>query len=167
MGARPYNSTEGRFLTRDPVEGGCANAYVYTYGDPFTQQDLDGRNYCAHLTVLEAFDFAAALRSGARLSELLAKFGVGGPVAVVIEETLGLTADTFAIFLEAAADYAAFMAKKSGKGAKGMVMLKFTTFHVLGRDTHVPTGNVYTISYVDGGSKPFGNGAANGKPSCA
>jgi RHS repeat-associated protein len=45
MGARPYNVTLGRFLTRDPIEGGCANDYVYVAGDPMNQQDLTG-TYC-------------------------------------------------------------------------------------------------------------------------
>lgn len=43
LGARPYNSAEGRFLTVDPVRGGCANEYVYAFGDPLNQSDLTGR----------------------------------------------------------------------------------------------------------------------------
>ena len=43
MGARAYNAAQGRFLTVDPEEGGCANAYVYVYGDPLSQEDLTGR----------------------------------------------------------------------------------------------------------------------------
>ena len=42
MGARPYDPTLGRFLQVDPVEGGSANDYDYTYHDP-TNYDLDGK----------------------------------------------------------------------------------------------------------------------------
>jgi RHS repeat-associated protein len=42
MGARPYRADLGRFLTRDPVEGGCANKHVYVFGDPVNKTDLSG-----------------------------------------------------------------------------------------------------------------------------
>jgi RHS repeat-associated protein len=44
VGARPYTATLGRFLTVDPVEGGCANEYTYVHGDPINSNDLSGRN---------------------------------------------------------------------------------------------------------------------------
>ena len=34
----------GRFLAVDPIEGGCANDYVYVYGDPVNTSDLSGKN---------------------------------------------------------------------------------------------------------------------------
>lgn len=43
MGVRLYNPTTGRFLSMDPVYGGSANAYEYTYADPVNKYDLDGR----------------------------------------------------------------------------------------------------------------------------
>ncbi|MER6391624.1 DNRLRE domain-containing protein [Streptomyces sp. NPDC001523] len=43
MGVRLYNPTIGRFLSTDPVYGGNANAYDYTYADPINSYDLDGR----------------------------------------------------------------------------------------------------------------------------
>jgi hypothetical protein len=43
LGARPYHPTLGRFLRVDPIEGGAANDYSYTNGDPITQLDLTGR----------------------------------------------------------------------------------------------------------------------------
>ena len=42
MGARPYQTTQGRFLTTDPIDGGCANPYTYAYGDPTNHPDLSG-----------------------------------------------------------------------------------------------------------------------------
>jgi RHS repeat-associated protein len=46
MGARPYHPSIGRFLTIDPVEGGCSNDYLYVHGDPINSLDLDGRAAC-------------------------------------------------------------------------------------------------------------------------
>jgi RHS repeat-associated protein len=43
MGARPLAPTRARFLTIDPIEGGCANPYVYVFGDPVNTSDLSGR----------------------------------------------------------------------------------------------------------------------------
>jgi RHS repeat-associated protein len=42
MGARQYVPGLGRFLEVDPVEGGCANDYVYVGGDPINELDVDG-----------------------------------------------------------------------------------------------------------------------------
>ncbi|HZN12940.1 MAG TPA: RHS repeat-associated core domain-containing protein, partial [Acidimicrobiales bacterium] len=42
MGARGYDPGTGRFLQRDPVEGGSANDYDYVSGDPVNQFDLQG-----------------------------------------------------------------------------------------------------------------------------
>ncbi|HEX3394840.1 MAG TPA: RHS repeat-associated core domain-containing protein [Acidimicrobiales bacterium] len=47
MGARPYSPATGRFLQRDPVEGGSASDYYdYVYGDPVNGSDLAGT--CGH-----------------------------------------------------------------------------------------------------------------------
>lgn len=46
MGARAYEASEGRFLSVDPIEGGCANNYAYVFGDPFSKNDLTGRISC-------------------------------------------------------------------------------------------------------------------------
>jgi RHS repeat-associated protein len=43
MGVRLYDPSLGRFLSRDPVEGGCANDYTFGWNDPVNTFDLDGR----------------------------------------------------------------------------------------------------------------------------
>jgi RHS repeat-associated protein len=42
MGNRLYDSRLGRFLQKDPIEGGSANGYDYVSGDPINNMDLDG-----------------------------------------------------------------------------------------------------------------------------
>ncbi len=42
MGARSYVPELGRFLQPDPVRGGSANAYAYTFGDPVNASDPSG-----------------------------------------------------------------------------------------------------------------------------
>jgi RHS repeat-associated protein len=46
LGARTYQAAEGRFLSVDPLEGGCANNYVYVFGDPLNKNDLTGQFGC-------------------------------------------------------------------------------------------------------------------------
>ncbi|MDQ2629574.1 MAG: DNRLRE domain-containing protein [Actinomycetota bacterium] len=43
MGVRSYVPTIGRFLSIDPLLGGSANAYDYSFQDPINKFDLDGR----------------------------------------------------------------------------------------------------------------------------
>jgi RHS repeat-associated protein len=42
MGARSYIPQLGRFLQTDPIIGGSANAYAYTFGDPVNSSDPSG-----------------------------------------------------------------------------------------------------------------------------
>ncbi|MEW1902297.1 DNRLRE domain-containing protein [Streptomyces sp. NPDC086147] len=42
MGVRLYDSATGRFLSKDPMYGGNANAYDYCFGEPISCTDLSG-----------------------------------------------------------------------------------------------------------------------------
>jgi RHS repeat-associated protein len=44
MGARSYIPQLGRFLQPDPISGGSANAYTYTFGDPVNTSDPSGES---------------------------------------------------------------------------------------------------------------------------
>ncbi len=44
MGARSYVPELGRFLQPDPIPGGSANAYSYTFGDPVNTSDPSGES---------------------------------------------------------------------------------------------------------------------------
>jgi hypothetical protein len=44
MGARPFIPLVGRFMSVDPVPGGSANDYDYSYADPINKMDIDGNS---------------------------------------------------------------------------------------------------------------------------
>jgi hypothetical protein len=44
MGARVYDPYTGTFTQPDPKQGGGANAYGYTNGDPVNETDIDGQS---------------------------------------------------------------------------------------------------------------------------
>jgi RHS repeat-associated protein len=50
LGARTLNPAEARFLSVDPVNGGCANPYTYAFGDPLEYGDLSGMDECSDAT---------------------------------------------------------------------------------------------------------------------
>ena len=66
MGERPYVPTLGRFISVDPIEGGCANDYTYVFGDPLTQSDPSGRatNSCSDFTQVTNFGTVHGYISG-------------------------------------------------------------------------------------------------------
>jgi RHS repeat-associated protein len=55
MGARSYLPQIGRFLQPDPIEGGSANEYAYTYGDPINSSDPSGEYTVATPTWVSGF----------------------------------------------------------------------------------------------------------------
>ena len=46
LGARLYDPTLGRFLSRDPIPGGSANDYEYGGGNPVMNWDAAGTHHC-------------------------------------------------------------------------------------------------------------------------
>jgi RHS repeat-associated protein len=70
MGIRSYVPQLGRFLQTDPVPGGSANAYAYTFGDPLASTDLGGE-YTARMAAgtLAAIKLRAAEASETRAAE--------------------------------------------------------------------------------------------------
>jgi RHS repeat-associated protein len=48
LGARTFNPVEARFLSVDPLQGGCANPYTYAFGDPLGHPDLTGQGCGSH-----------------------------------------------------------------------------------------------------------------------
>jgi uncharacterized protein RhaS with RHS repeats len=48
MGARVYDPYTGTFTQPDPIQGGGANAYGYTDGDPVNETDVDGDWPCTN-----------------------------------------------------------------------------------------------------------------------
>ena len=56
MGARQYSPRLGRFLETDPITGGSANPYAYTYGDPNNTNDVTGRcPECGLIALVSAY----------------------------------------------------------------------------------------------------------------
>ncbi len=68
MGARSYVPQIGRFLQDDPVPGGSANAYTYTFGDPVNTSDPTGA-YVATPAWTYTFNHDSALAATVRAEE--------------------------------------------------------------------------------------------------
>ncbi|WGL52978.1 RHS repeat-associated core domain-containing protein [Nocardioides sp. BP30] len=89
LGARALNPSEGRFMTVDPVEGGCANPYTYSFGDPINHPDLTGRDGCDSSGLLAGMisitlgitSMAIAVSVGAEAVPLLVALGATGLLA--------------------------------------------------------------------------------------
>jgi RHS repeat-associated protein len=99
MGARSYVPQIGRFLQPDPIPGGSANAYAYTFGDPVNTTDPTGDyvecSYCtayfdhrnnelveqedARIAAREAAERAAREAAERAAAEAAAEAAVAGP----------------------------------------------------------------------------------------
>jgi RHS repeat-associated protein len=88
MGARAYNAAEGRFTSVDPSEGGCANNYVYTFGDPFTQQDLTGYK-CSSVGGILSF-IASAAATGIGIAALVGSLPEDAAALAIAGALLGV-----------------------------------------------------------------------------
>jgi RHS repeat-associated protein len=69
MGVRSYVPQLGRFLQTDPVRGGSANAYVYTFGDPVNASDPGGE----YTASVQGFAIESAEERSAEYLEYLEK----------------------------------------------------------------------------------------------
>jgi uncharacterized protein RhaS with RHS repeats len=88
MGARVYDPDTGTFTQPDPIEGGGANAYGYTDGDPINELDLSGNSVvlCSEMAGSAKKSCNGALkadRSGVTLSSAAHFLTSTAPAAVV------------------------------------------------------------------------------------
>jgi RHS repeat-associated protein len=63
MGARSYVPELGRFLQPDPISGGSANAYSYTFGDPVNTSDPSGESTILELIAGHAAEVGQAAQA--------------------------------------------------------------------------------------------------------
>ncbi|MFD0520949.1 RHS repeat-associated core domain-containing protein [Paractinoplanes durhamensis] len=98
LGARAYQRSEGRFLSVDPIDGGCANNYTYVNGDPFSTNDLTGQKCSGGQIFGITLGIGAAAETGGQIAEgthKLYKIGTAAArgaagAAGIIEAGLGL-----------------------------------------------------------------------------
>lgn len=144
MGARPYIPSVGRFMAVDPIQGGCANAYEYAYGDPENQQDTNGQNYCFNISAQMAVGLGRKLVDGGDLAETLSAL-LPGPIAELVGEALGAAAAAFGEELVREGE-GAISAASNGELAR--VHIYIPTITIFGLNTGIPDG-IRAIVYVD------------------
>jgi RHS repeat-associated protein len=162
LGARTFNPAEARFLSVDPVEGGCANPYTYAFGDPLNQQDLTGQAFCLVISAELAIEIGKAMLAGEKLDKIVEKvldhLGVSGLAALLVAKALEILFKTEGTLLVATAKVAEAMAARSGRpGATGEVLLVFPSLHLFGEDTHIPIGPPLPIAVVNATGDPGPN----------
>ncbi len=84
LGARTFNPAEARFLSVDPHQGGCANPYTYSFGDPLTGPDMTGQGCGGGLSGWEIF--------GIVLGGIAVATGIGGLIIAAAGTATALTA---------------------------------------------------------------------------
>ena len=154
MGARLYNPTTGRFLTRDPVAGGNDNTYTYP-ADPINLQDIRGmatkwlKGYKdIKLSAKRTKKLIKALRRGGKTEKLtntLAKFVPNARVLAYALKFGRIGAKALAAGLEA----------KLAIGRKGVVIrIGFRKFKGGGKGW-IPPWPAYKIAprYKSGGTR--------------
>lgn len=163
LGARAYNPTEARFLTVDPIQGGCANPYVYGFGDPVNHQDLSGKSlYCAdkegsafshiHLTPGKA----ALIVGGAIIAAgfAAATLGIGAAfeeaAASLLEEEQGFEAawTKFKVISHRSFIYGPTVTATAG----GVIMSAYGVSITI---TYAPSASVVDCSHDKGGIDPY------------
>src|SRR5262249_62299355 len=153
LGARTFNPVEARFLSVDPVHGGCANPYTYAFGDPLNQQDLSGQSFCLLIDASTAISLGKNLEGGE---------GVGEFVKEIIDK-LNLP-DVFNIAAEvakfiAAVEGAALVAagelsirfNSGSRPDRAKVLLVFPSLHIpwTSIDSHIPIGPPVPVPAID------------------
>jgi len=162
LGARTFNPTEARFLSVDPVSGGCANPYAYAFGDPLNHPDLTGQNVCRTISAASAIRLGAYLEEGGTyagdIEDILADSGLGdtnavGGIAQIIAAVASYLGEGLGSMIAAAGEAAEFGAAHTGHpgGANAKVILVLLIYHL--GPIPVPYGLV-PVPIVDGPSKP-------------
>jgi RHS repeat-associated protein len=150
MGARPYAPTLGRFLSVDPIQGGCANTYVYVFGDPVNSSDPNGSDVCWTLNAKDALSLGEGLTSGASIGDFLSNV-FDNPLASFASALFQGEADTLGSLLVAAAKFALDAAGINGRVAlNAYVTIVIDTAHIpwTNIDTLIPTGKVDVLPSV-------------------
>jgi len=134
LGARTFNPSEARFLSADPVSGGCANPYTYAFGDPLNHPDLTGEDVCIAITAEQAIELGRALIAGGSdkvIEKVLGGFGLGGELIALILKN----AKSVGKMLIKEGNAALKMAGRSGSPARkanGAVVVAFGFKRILG-----------------------------------
>jgi hypothetical protein len=176
MGARPYSPNLGRFLSVDPIDGGCANSYTYIYGDPINKSDLTGKwwvfddvadwwddNACAIASVAGDIGTIFAVgAAGIALIAFAASTGGAGAVLLAGLAKAGLAAgvvSTGASLVEWGAGVSAGDRKHAISGMTGTVLGGLTGrawagVKGLGADTYTSGSRAVLGLVVSGGMRP-------------
>jgi RHS repeat-associated protein len=133
MGARPYTASTARFLTVDPIHGGCANHYVYGFGDPLNAQDLTGKGI---------FDWADDLwdATGGKVASWVNDNACGiAKVAGYVSTGLAVAAFATGFLAPVAAGYLAL-------GAAGLGVTRMAAGSIAGDRGHVVGGGIQAVT---------------------